>query len=163
MIYYSCIQSLNIMLKCLKQMHEHKLSMLPHYSLLNGCFVQQGWIKPLVLNLGLLRSFGLQLPEAFITSCPDLGFWELQFKSIRVTKVKNHWSRWPLRFLPPRQSIRFSKPQSIFKTTMFPLVFVTPAQPDKVKSIALLLSNQIVQFSGVPHSIQNRTCKPLAI
>ena len=49
--------------------------------------------RTLVLNLGLLRSFGLQLPEAFTTSCPDWGFWELQFKSIRVTKVKNHCSR----------------------------------------------------------------------
>ena len=47
--------------------------------------------RSLVLNLGLLRSFGLQVPEAF-TSCPDWGFWELQFKSIRVTKVKNHCS-----------------------------------------------------------------------
>ena len=46
--------------------------------------------SPLVLNLGLLRSFGLQLPEAFTISCPDWGFWELQFKSIRITKVKNH-------------------------------------------------------------------------
>ena len=31
----------------------------------------------LVHNLGLLRSFGLQLPEAFTTSCADWGFWEL--------------------------------------------------------------------------------------
>ena len=46
--------------------------------------------RPLFLNLGLLRSFGLQLPEAFTTSCPDWGFWELQFKSIWITKVKNH-------------------------------------------------------------------------
>ena len=49
--------------------------------------------RPLVLNLELLRSFGLQLPEAFTTSCADWGFWELQFKSIRVTKVKNHCDR----------------------------------------------------------------------
>ena len=49
------------------------------------------WAKPLVLNLGLLRSFGLQLPEAFTTSCPDWGFWESQFKNTCVTKVKNHW------------------------------------------------------------------------
>ena len=55
------------------------------------------WLsRPLVINLGLLRSFGLQLPEAFTTSCPDWGFWELQFKSIRVTKVKNHCIRWTL-------------------------------------------------------------------
>ena len=48
--------------------------------------------RSLVLNPELLRSFGLQLPEAFTTSCADWGFWELQFESIRVTKVKNHWS-----------------------------------------------------------------------
>ena len=47
-------------------------------------------INSLVLNLGLLRSFGLQLPEAFSTNCAGWGFWELQFKNIRVTKVKNH-------------------------------------------------------------------------
>ena len=49
--------------------------------------------KALVLNLGLLRNFGLQFPKAFTTSCPDWGFWEMQFKSIQVTKVKNHWSK----------------------------------------------------------------------
>ena len=46
-------------------------------------------VKPLVLNLGLLRSFGLQLPEAFTTNCAGWGFWELQFKNIRVTKFRN--------------------------------------------------------------------------
>ena len=51
---------------------------------------EENVFRPLVLNLGLLRSFGLQLPKAFTTSCPDWGFWKLQFKSIRVTKVKNH-------------------------------------------------------------------------
>ena len=49
--------------------------------------------NPLVLNLELLRSFGLQLPEAFTTNCAGWGFWESQFKNIRVTKVKNHWVR----------------------------------------------------------------------
>ena len=50
--------------------------------------------RSLVLNLGLLRSFGLQLPEAFTISSAGWGFWDLQFKSIRVTKVKNHCPSW---------------------------------------------------------------------
>ena len=47
--------------------------------------------RSLVLNLGLLRSFGLQLPEAFTTNCAGKGLWELQSKNILVG---NHCLNW---------------------------------------------------------------------
>ena len=69
--------------------------------------------KALVLNLGLLRSFGLQLPEAFTTNCAGWGFWELQFKNIRVTKVKNHCSRAVIPNLGPPDVFGLQLPETL--------------------------------------------------